>query len=311
MLLVVLLFKTIEDYPTIKAQRTMISLVFAILILAFIIYQVWYFKFRKKATHTDIFPDIWKQLLEEHVSFYSSLDKEKKTVFEDDLLRFLNSIKITGVKCQVETLDRVLIGSSAIIPLFGFPDWGYSNLEEVLLYPSTFDENHNTSGSGRNISGMVGYGYMNGTMILSKKSLRMGYSNTSDKKNVGIHEFAHLIDGFDGAMDGIPKAYFETPGAIPWIDMINKKTKEILEDESDINSYGASAPEEFFAVAAEYFFEKPKLLQKKHPALYKAMSQAFMQSPLIKTPSSKRTLMPNDRCHCGSGKKYKKCCGKL
>ena len=55
---------------------------------------------------------------------------------------------------------------------------------------------------------------------------------------------------------------------IPWIDLIQKKIAEIYEGESDINPYDATNKTEFFAVISEYFFERPKLLQQKHPKLY-------------------------------------------
>jgi MtfA peptidase len=46
-----------------------------------------------------------------------------------------------------------------------------------------------------------------------------------------------------------------------------------------MDSYGASNPAEFFAVAAECFFEKPKRLCKKHPELYAALKQFYKQDP--------------------------------
>ena len=35
------------------------------------------------------------------------------------------------------------------------------------------------------------------------------------------------------------------------------------------------AEAEFFAVAAEYFFERPELLKSKHPGLYEVMGRIF------------------------------------
>ena len=75
----------------------------------------------------------------------------------------------------------------------------------MLIYPDTFNHNFETEGAGRRILGMVGTGYMNGVMILSKKALRDGFSNTSDKRNTAIHEFVHLIDKMDGYIDGVPE----------------------------------------------------------------------------------------------------------
>ncbi len=46
-----------------------------------------------------------------------------------------------------------------------------------------------------------------------------------------------------------------------------------------MDAYGASNPAEFFAVATECFFEKPKQLCKKHPDLYVALKQFYRQDP--------------------------------
>jgi Mlc titration factor MtfA (ptsG expression regulator) len=55
-----------------------------------------------------------------------------------------------------------------------------------------------------------------------------------------------------------------------------------MDNRSDINTYGATSQAEFFAVAAEYFFERPDLLQSKHPELYDLLSKVFRQQPGIK-----------------------------
>jgi Mlc titration factor MtfA (ptsG expression regulator) len=43
--------------------------------------------------------------------------------------------------------------------------------------------------------------------------------------------------------------------------------------------YGATNKAEFFAVAAEYFFEQPEMFKKKHAELYHLMTQIFNQHP--------------------------------
>lgn len=53
------------------------------------------------------------------------------------------------------------VAASAVIPLFGFPGWRYRHLNEVLLYPDTFDEDYQVQNARRNIIGMVGSGAMN------------------------------------------------------------------------------------------------------------------------------------------------------
>jgi Mlc titration factor MtfA (ptsG expression regulator) len=49
--------------------------------------------------------------------------------------------------------------------------------------------------------------------------------------------------------------------------------------ETVMNSYAGSNQAEFFAVATECFFEKPKYLCEKHPHLYAALKQFYRQDP--------------------------------
>ncbi len=110
---------------------------------------------------------------------------------------------------------------------------------------------------------MVGTGYTEGKMILSKQALHHEFRNETDKKNTAIHEFVHLIDKADGNTDGIPALLLEKQYTLPWIDLIQKKIEEIFDQ------------------------KMAKKLKK----------------------SSSHEINRNDPCPCGSGKKYKKCCG--
>lgn len=47
-----------------------------------------------------------------------------------------------------------------------------------------------------------------------------------------------------------------------------------------IDSYGATNPAEFFAVATETFYEKPDQLQEKHPKLYDLLVKYYGVNPL-------------------------------
>jgi Mlc titration factor MtfA (ptsG expression regulator) len=230
---------------------------------------------KKKVTITDPLPVQLVKILEDQVPFYQQLTKDKKTEFEERAAGFLTQVKITGVKTTLEELDRVLIAASAIIPIFNFPGWKYHNLNEVLLYPDSFDHEFQQQGDGRNILGMVGSGAMNQVMILSQFELRQAFTNETGKNNTAIHEFVHLLDKSDGEIDGLPEALLDKKYIRPWLQLMQQKIKEIYEDDSDINPYGATNEAEFFAVASEYFFERPDLLKDKHPELYTLLLKIF------------------------------------
>ena len=113
-------------------------------------------------------------------------------------------------------------------------------------------------------------------MILSRKALHHGFSNKTDKGNTAIHEFVHLLDMMDGNTDGIPEQLLGKENVLPWLQLMHKEMEKIHKDKSDIRSYGGTNQAEFFAVAAEYFFERPKLFKRKHPEIYKMLHLCFI-----------------------------------
>ncbi len=270
------------------------------------------FQQKTKEARYENFKESWRHTLVSKVSFYSALSSDEKLRFEKTVLRFLNTTRITGIKTEVTDDDIALIGASAIIPIFAFPNWEYHNLDEVLLYPAHFDFNHVIGSSkGTAILGMVGYGYMEGKMVLSKKALYHGFQNTTDKQNTAIHEFVHLIDKMDGAVDGVLVYLKDKSYVLPWLNLIDEKIKEIQESESDIRDYGAKNRSEFLAVVSEYFFERPKLLKSKHPQLYAYMERMFAQKLADKKLVEKaKPVRHFDPCPCGSEKKFRECCQK-
>lgn len=220
-----------------------------------------------------------KELLTNHVAFYQKLDAAGKLKFEQLITSFLSDIRIEGVGIDLEALDTILVASSAIIPVFGFDHWKYQNLGSILLYPDTFNKDFEFEGGERNIMGMVGTGYMNGQMILSRSALRQGFSAAAGKENTAIHEFVHLLDKSDGATDGIPENLMPHQYILPWVKMIHQEINKIEQGKSDINPYAITNEAEFLAVVSEYFFEKPEQFKEKHPELYRVLSATFLQDP--------------------------------
>ena len=226
------------------------------------------------------FPKSWHKPLKKNVEFYRDLKRTEKKRFRQRMMEFLSRIRIEGVETEVTDLDKILVAASAVIPVFGFPKFTYSNLNSVLLYPKGFrpDLTDTQKGDDRTILGLVGSGIGN-QMILSRPSLRYGFRNPDDKKNTGIHEFVHLVDAKKDLTDAAPAAVRDRHFSTPWLEKIHQEMEAINADKSDIRKYAGTKKEEFLAVAAEYFFERPHLMEKKHPQLYKMLVACFQQDP--------------------------------
>lgn len=251
------------------------------IIFVFIFVAIFLFLFygSERKVKAFVLPDHYRDILQQHVHFYNHLYNADKREFEERMRRFLSTVRITGIKTVVEDIDLVFIAASAIIPIFGFKNWEYTNLYEVLVYPNAFDEEFKLQGGELPYGGMVGWGSMQNQMIISQQDLREGFIHPVHNRNTGIHEFVHLIDKGDGATDGLPENIIDKQYIVPWLRLMQKGIKDIAEGRSEINPYGATNEAEFFAVVSEYFFNNPGHLKHKHPELFSLLEQIFRQHP--------------------------------
>jgi Mlc titration factor MtfA (ptsG expression regulator) len=271
---------------------------------------------RRRAILQEPFPPEWEAVLQREVVFFRILEPAEQHRFRRQLQVFLGEKQVSGIKVEVDATTRVLVAASAIIPVFGFLDWEWNEISEVLVYPNRFDDNFQFGDKhGQNILGMVGTGSLSRLMILSKPDLIGGFRNAADKRNVGIHEFAHLVDKIDGVIDGVPGVGLDRQAIGPWLDLVRRKMGEIEAGKSDINRYALTNEAEFFAVTSEYFFERPGVMQRRHPALYRALERVFNQDLRTHAVALRRELTRKrpkfsrtSPCPCGSGRKFKKCC---
>lgn len=296
-----------------------LAFIFFVAVVGFVFYR-WATrrKRRRKQVLASDFPVEWRSILQNRVGFYHTLKTEEdKQRFEKMLQLFLSEKRITGIDVEIDDLTKVLVASSAIIPIFGFRDWEYRNLGEVLVFPGSIKRyKDEKSEAVSEVLGRVNPFQNDHYVTLSKPALERGFNDMADRKNVGIHEFAHMLDQADGVIDGTPEAYLPDELVEPWRELMYRKIRKIEQGKSDINKYGATSEAEFFAVVTEYFFEKPDQLAEKHPRLYELLTKVFHQNPKrrfrinfkeLLNPYGKR-MGRNEPCPCGSGKKYKQCC---
>jgi Mlc titration factor MtfA (ptsG expression regulator) len=130
----------------------------------------------------------------------------------------------------------------------------------------------------------LGESWQNGPVVLTWDSVTGGARNIQDGRNVVFHEFAHQLDQEDGDADGAPilesRSAYRTWAAVLGEEYDNLRDKTRRRRRSVIRKYGATNPAEFFAVATEAFFEKPKQMQKRCPDLYEELKSYYHLDPL-------------------------------
>lgn len=252
-------------------------IIVSVLLFGLFFRYLWKQKKERNALLKSPFPKEWVAILEQEVHFYTELSESDKTKFQSKVKTFIGTTPISGVK-DLEVTDelKILVASSAIIPVFLFEGWEYANLSEVIIYDGAVEPNQkNDAQQDGTLLGQVRPLQTKHVLLLSKQYLIQGFQSMNGKSNVGIHEFAHLLDQADGNTDGIPKAFMPEELLAPWTKIMYAEIEKIISNQSDINAYALTNHAEFFAVVCEYFFENPEKFEEKHKDLFDIMKKIF------------------------------------
>ncbi|MBN9521185.1 zinc-dependent peptidase [bacterium] len=265
---------------------------------------------RRLAVTARPFPPTWQAVLDRRVRYYRALDDAGKERFRRMVAVFLDEVRVTGVRAEVDDTARVLVAAGAVIPVFGFEDWEYRRLGEVLVYPGAFDDGYRTDrADDPNILGLTGLGQLRGVVVVSKPALLAGFADAPGPENVGVHEFAHLVEQAE-AEGGLPPEV--PPGVVrQWVGYVARELAHPANRGAGIRDYAYTNEHEFFAVLSEYFFGAPAELKVKAPELYDLLRRLFHQDPAALAshlPWAAGRVGRSAPCPCGSGKRFQDCC---
>ena len=232
------------------------------------------------------FPDEWVEILKQNLPPYTRLSADLRQELHQDIKIFLSEKSFEGCGGLTITDEiRVTIAAQACMLLFNRKDDCYPKLYSVLVYPSTYIAGGKGLFSNKSEpkSVRLGESWGHGVVVLSWDSVKQGAFNFNDGHNVTMHEFAHQLDQEDGVADGAPILESRSSYA-SWASVLSHEFENLKRDKKRwrktvMNKYGASNPAEFFAVASESFFEKPRQLKKKHPELYEELKFYFHTDP--------------------------------
>ncbi len=185
---------------------------------------------------------------------------------------------------------RASIAAMACLPVLNLDLSWYSAWVSVLIVP----EDYETDVTDVDDAGVVHEGtdfaageYAPlGLVVLSLPDvLESGHGSGF---NVVIHEAAHVIDARNGSLDGAPPLHRGMDVA-RWTATFTSAYTDLQRRvgpaarrrgrRSVFDAYAAEAPEEFFAVASELFFERPERLSREYPDVYDELSLFYRQDP--------------------------------
>jgi MtfA peptidase len=181
---------------------------------------------------------------------------------------------------------RITIAGYAALLVSGLDEpYFYDRLDTVVIHPDTmrFGVNQNIVNPHLPEPGALdGVAWQRGPVLISWAAVRDERRGPTEGRNVVIHEFAHHLDGLNGAMDGVPPLPQDAERR--WLDVSDQERAWLEEDarrgEPTLLDYDvAASPAEFFAVASERFFELPHLMKRGYPELYEALAEFYRQDP--------------------------------
>ena len=214
------------------------------------------------------------RILEEQCDFYKKIKERER--FLNHLKIFLKTKEFIGCKGQViDDEVRVVIAASAARMARNLPYDVYERLSEIVVYPSTF---YNPSDEEQSMR--LGEAHSWGVVVLSWDAVKKGIKVANDGHDTAIHEFAHSLDFEDGVFDGTPLL---EKGADyhAWVAAFSESYERLRSKkrQSVMREYGLTNEVEFFAVATEVFFEKPRKLRRKEPKLYERLAKFYALDP--------------------------------
>ncbi len=237
-----------------------------------------------------VFKEEWAALLEKNLPLYSLFPDSLKQRVHEKISQFVATTFFEGCGGLELTNEMILtVAGQACTLIVNHEGPPYPNLKSVLLYPSSFssiqDGFDKMGNPTKERTTRLGESWSNGTVILAWDSVASGAQNIFDGRNVTFHEFAHQLDQENSLSDGIP--FLHTPQAYhTWAEVLNEGFEKLIVKaergkRSVMDHYGATNRAEFFAVATECFFEKPRQMKKKHPKLYDVLHEYYQLDPLV------------------------------
>jgi len=246
---------------------------------------------RRKLTAAP-FPSTWEDILSRNVAHYARLTQKEQAHLRNLIKVFIEEKHWEGAGGLELTDDiRVTIAAQACLLLLGLPHDFYRNVASIVVYPSTVVPPQRKPGFFESPTGpvevehpIVGQAFHQGPVIIIWDAALRGSRHPEYGHNVIYHEFAHKLDMLDGAADGTPPLR-DRAEYRDWVQTCSREYLRLKHDAEKgqptfLDAYGATNEAEFFAVATEQFFDRPRQLHSHAPDLYRVLKEYYRQDPV-------------------------------
>jgi MtfA peptidase len=211
--------------------------------------------------------DYYDQLLIDNFPYYKILNKKQKHEFMVRLIDVKNTMEFEGQQGFVLTDEKLCFLSASMVQLtFGFPNYRFSHFKKVIILPVQFYSRYLNA----DVQGLtVGAGYI----YLAWSHFAHGYNEYKNRKNLGLHEFAHALC-IQKPLFVFGERYDELQRHYTGLSRLRNNSLQELEL---IRDYAFTNVHEFWAVVVEVFFEQPIELKHQHVFLYRFIGKILRQ----------------------------------
>jgi Mlc titration factor MtfA (ptsG expression regulator) len=250
---------------------------------------VWLRERRRSRIRRSPFPEEWEAILERNVPLYRRLSEADRSELKGHIRVFLAEKRFEGAGGLAITDEiRVAIAAHACVLLLHRTTDYYPGLYTILVYPGAYVAERAVREPMGTVTEQtetrLGESSTRGAIVLSWDAVEATASDVGDCRNVVLHEFAHQLDAQDGLVEGTP-VLADRSRYVAWARILGREYERLRRDaalgrQTVLDRYGATSPAEFFAVATECFFARPKLLKARHPELYGELRGYYQQDPV-------------------------------
>lgn len=239
---------------------------------------------RRRMTAIQVPDQLWRRV-ERRLPFLDYLPAEARPRLREMARAFLAEKEFHGARgLELDDEMMLAIALQACLPVLNIGLEAYRGWVGVVVYPGDFVIPRQVMDEDGVVheydEAALGEAWEGGPVLVA------WFDEPDDAPegvNVVIHEFAHKLDMENGEVDGLPPLPPELSRAA-WAEAFNEAYERFCrqvdaEQETVLDPYAAEHPGEFFAVAAEAFFETPLHLQADFPAVYAQLRAYFRLDP--------------------------------
>lgn len=206
-------------------------------------------------------------ILNNAIPFYNNLSVNNKEIFRKRVQHFLlNKTFTSDSSIEVTEEMKVMIAATSVQILFGVEAYYLSHFINIHLRYGEEQE--------------IRYLRQTKNIVIKWNAFDKGYHSLEDGYNPGLKVMAMALS-LEHQLNHHSKNMFNRH-TLATFDKVYKiqAQKYILSGKSIYKDYKEVDRSEYFAVAVEYFFERPSHFYANQPEMYLALSKLLRQDPL-------------------------------